>query len=155
MKSLTVNLLLCSVLFAAQTPAPCTFFTYGPNDVPFDYDPNFCDRQIIGWFEMYAGQRARCTVGVCSPDDMAVMLYPLDVQDGMSLVDYAFEWQTDSNDVGIHYITIVATATSAAGGTIIFNILPDYRPIFGPIEDKKQTGKKIKRLRYLADAWLE
>lgn len=146
--------LTSSFALAGQTAAPCVFFTYTPSDIPFAYDPNLCERQIIGWFDMYAGQRARCTINICAPDDYPVDITILDAKPNMSISGYTLEWNTEPNDTGLHYVSLAGTATSASGATILFNLRPDYRPVFDIIEDRKVTGKKIKYYKELADAWL-
>jgi hypothetical protein len=155
MKYLIILLLMCSTLFAAQSPAPCVFWTLGPNDVPFTYDPNLCERQTIDWYEQYAGFRVSGTLGICTNDNVPAPVQLLAPSTGMTFDGWDWKWEIPSDTApGVYYVRFTSIATEASGATVLVKVRPDYRPIFGPLENKHQTGKKIHYFRELADSWL-
>ena len=142
MLCLMIIVALASMARADQTLAPCSsYWTLGPNDIPFEYDPNECQGQRIGYFAgVFAGQPTSCTINVCVATDLPVAITLLDAPDGMTYDPntWTLSWQTDSNDVGLHYPKVVATIPSVPSipprfGTIPYQVVPDERPIFGPI----------------------
>ena len=154
MNKLTIfALLLLPFLLGAQTPAPCTDWSgYGPNDIPFVYDANKTSGAIIGWFDILGGQRASCSVNVCTETDEPISLSLLNAPNSVLLVSYELTFQTKKTDVGLYYVHIQAESSQISTGTVIYNILHDRRPKFGPIE-KHQA--KLEKYYAVAMGWLK
>ncbi len=130
--AILVVFVCCTSLRAYQSPAPCgLWWTYGPDDVPFSYSRDLSRPQIIGFFDIFAGQTPNCTVSVCSRYDESMTVELIEAPEGMSLdQNWRLTWQTDSSDLGLHYVTLRAqTSSTSAYATILYNV-KRYPPLF-------------------------
>lgn len=122
---------------AHQNPAPCSnFVTLEPNEIPFAYSPALCEKQIIGYFDMYAGQRASCSISVCVPSDEPITVRLVDAPTDMTYDPntWTLTWPTSSDDSGLHYVKLRGNVASMPPieqyATILFNVKADRRPRF-------------------------
>ncbi|MHC4158133.1 MAG: dockerin type I domain-containing protein [Planctomycetota bacterium] len=157
--AIIVLFLCCTSLRAYQTPAPCApWWTYGPDDVPFSYRRDLCRPQVIGFFDMVAGQTANCTVNVCSQYDESIAVELIGAPEGMSVDEnWRLTWQTDSSDVGLHYITLQAqTPSMSASATILYKVNrypPPFRDYPGGADLDRSGCVDFTDFAILAEHW--
>lgn len=158
--AIIVLFLCCTSLRAGQTPAPCgLWWTYGPRDIPFSYSRDLCRPQVIGFFDIFAGKTATCTVNVCSRYDESITLELLEAPDGMSLDhNWRLTWQTDSSDLGLHYVTLRAkTPSMSADATILYKVkryLPLFRDYPGGADLDRSGCVNLTDFAIFAEHWL-
>lgn len=115
--------------------------------------------QIIGFFDIFAGQTATCTVSVCSRYDESITVELIGAPEGMSLdQNWRLTWQTDSSDVGLHYVTLRAqTPSMSAYATILYKVNrypPPFRDYPGGADLDRNGCVNFTDFAILAQYWL-
>lgn len=125
-----ISVLLCVLACKYQPPQPLTF---EPHTVPFNYDPNLCVGEPLGYAVIPAGTTYENHFKVTEPEGDPITisittgqnivieprpyfnLYdPNDLLGIRKKYRYRWHWTTTQNDIGLHYVNIRVTDPGGA-----------------------------------------
>ena len=148
LQTIVLSVLSGVLVFTYQPPRPPVL---DPNTIPFNYDPNLCLSEPLGYAVIRAGTTYENHFKVTEPEGESVTisvttgqnivieskpyfnLYDPNDSLGMSKIyRYRWHWTTTPNDIGLHYVNIRVTDPGGAYDERTFLVLvKEHQPPAG------------------------